>query len=122
MIWYVHRNGGATSPISWAGPQQDGYADEALDDVNSSELQAFLNPVVPTVQPVPRTWLERLPAGKQAAITEAAISNAAILLWLLKAAGSTSIDVTSEETIAGVGALVTAGIITSDDQALLLAP
>jgi hypothetical protein len=44
-----------------------------------------------------------------------------VLLWLLKAAGATTIDVTLQETIDGVGALVAASILSADDQAVLLA-
>lgn len=41
-IWFVHRTAGT---ISWAGQyEQSGYADEQLDDANSAELRAFLNP------------------------------------------------------------------------------
>lgn len=79
-------------------------------------------PPSPAIQPNPRQWLERLTADKQAAIAAAGVGNAAILLWLLKAAGSPAIDVTSADTIAGVGALVTAGIITTADQSILLEP
>lgn len=73
-------------------------------------------------RPTPREWLERLSDAKQAAIAAAGAGNGTILLWLLKAAGSPDIDVTSPETIAGVAALVQAGVLTADDQALLLAP
>lgn len=73
-------------------------------------------------KPSPREWLERLSDAKQAAISAAGVGNAAILLWLLKAAGSPVIDVTAAETIAGVGALVQAGVLTADDQTLLLTP
>lgn len=41
-VWHVHRTNGA---IVWAGQYaQPGYADEALDDQTSTELQAFLTP------------------------------------------------------------------------------
>jgi hypothetical protein len=40
----------------------------------------------------------------------------------MKASGSQTIDVTSMETIAGVAALVTAGVISADDAEMLLAP
>ena len=72
--------------------------------------------------PTPREWLERLSPTTQAAVATAATSNASILLWLLKASGSLSIDVTAPETKDGVAALVAAGIITAADQTTLLAP
>jgi hypothetical protein len=43
-------------------------------------------------------------------------------LSLTAADCSSQIDVTLPETIAGVGALVTAGVLTAADQATLLAP
>jgi hypothetical protein len=79
-------------------------------------------PPPPPPQPSPREWLERLSATKQAAIAAGGIANAQILLWLLKASGSSSIDVTLQETQQGVAALVSAGILSADDQAVLLAP
>jgi hypothetical protein len=77
---------------------------------------------IPPVPPSPRQWLERLSPEKQAAIASGGLANAAVLLWLLKASGSSTIDVTLQETIDGVAALVSAGILTADDQAVLLAP
>jgi hypothetical protein len=38
----------------------------------------------------------------------------------MKASGSQTIDVTSPETIAGAAALVAAGVLSVDDQAVLL--
>jgi hypothetical protein len=72
--------------------------------------------------PSPREWLERLAPATQQAVSQAALANPAILLWLLKASGSSQIDVTLPETVNGVGALVTAGVLTAADQATLLAP
>jgi hypothetical protein len=74
------------------------------------------------IPPTPREWLERLSQQKQSAIAAGGIANASILLWLLKASGSTTIDVTLQETKDGVAALVTAGILTTDDQTILLTP
>jgi hypothetical protein len=81
-------------------------------------------PKLPYVPPTPRQWLERLAPATQSAITAAAAKDTtgALLLWLLKAAGNPSIDVTSPETQQGVQALVAAGIITAHDQQTLLAP
>jgi hypothetical protein len=74
------------------------------------------------IPPSPREWLERLSSAKQSAIAAGGIANPSILLWLLKASGSTTIDVTLQETRDGVAALVTAGILTTDDQTILLTP
>lgn len=70
-----------------------------------------------------RLWLERLSPAKQLAISAAGISNPQINLWLLKAAGAQAgIDVTLQETKDGVAALVSAGVLTTADQAILLSP
>lgn len=79
-------------------------------------------PVAAPTPPSPREWLERLSSAKQAAIATAGMSNAQTYLWLMKAMGSASIDVTLPETIAGVAAFVAAGVLDAADQALLLAP
>lgn len=80
-------------------------------------------PAIP-VPPTPREWLERLSPATQATITAAAAKDAsgALLLWLLKASGNPTIDVTAAETVAGVQALAAMGIITAAEQAALLAP
>lgn len=83
---------------------------------------AALASATPYAAPTPRQWLERLAPATQLAITTAAAGNPQILLWVLKASGSPSIDVAAAETIAGVEALVAAGVLTLDDQATLLAP
>jgi hypothetical protein len=114
-VRYVHRPAGPGTAISYAGEFQAGYAEEELDTATSTELAAFLTPpAAPHVPPSPREWLERLSADKQAAISAAAVANPAILLWLLKAAGTPQIDVTAT-------ALVSVGVLTSADQTVLLA-
>lgn len=40
MIWHIHRHAGAI--VSAHQEKQPGYADEALDDSTSNELQTFL--------------------------------------------------------------------------------
>lgn len=106
-----------SSPVALAvGPGEEGdYAMMRLAD------PATL-PASPPVPPSPRAWLERLSPQKQAAIMAGAVANPAVLLWVMKAAGEGSIDVTDPEAIAGVAALVAAGVLDSADQALLLAP
>lgn len=109
---------GATSP---EGAVNAPYApDDARQVWDGSAWSAIPTPA--PVPPSPREWLERLSPTTQQAISAAAIANPSILLWLLKASGSTAIDVTLAETVAGVGALVTAGVLTTSEQALLLTP
>jgi hypothetical protein len=91
------------------------------EQVRAAWAAAAANPPKPPM-PSPREWLERLTPATQQSISVAAIANPSIFLCLLKASGSTLIDVTMPETIAGVGALVTAGVLTAADQATLLAP
>jgi hypothetical protein len=87
-----------------------------------ARMVAVAAPAAAPVPPSPRVWLERLPQVKQQAIMTAALGNAALLLWVMKAAGEGVIDVTGQDAVAGVGALVAAGVLTADDQAVLLAP
>jgi hypothetical protein len=47
VIWYVARTAGSiVAAFTYAQP---GYAEEALDDASSAELQAFLAPPIPQV-------------------------------------------------------------------------
>ena len=125
-VFYVHRNGGPGTPISMAGEhQQPGYADEALDDPTNAEIPAYraivTAPAAPP-RPTPRAWLERLSPATQLSLETAALSNASVSLWLRKAtAASDGIDVTLPETQAGVAAMVSAGLLTTAEQAALLA-
>ena len=121
MTQYVHRNGGAGTPISYAGPQQPGYADEALADTDA-ELVAFLAAAQTKPHPTPREWLERLAPATQLALETAALTKADVALWLRKATGNPTIDVTLQETKDGVAAMVTAGLLTAADQTTLLTP
>jgi hypothetical protein len=90
------------------------------------DAAAYVPPAVPAPPPPPidaRLWLERLPLAKQTAIIAAAIANPPLLLWVIKAAGAQAgIVLADPDTAAGVGALVAAGILTSADQAILMAP
>jgi|SRR5579883_159291 len=118
--------GYSVNGISW-GADGTFHFDPSVSQQTIANVQAVLaahNPAkqLPPPAPTPRQWLERLSPTTQAAIASAGTSNPVILLWLLKAAGNPSIDVTSAETVQGVGALVAAGIITSADEATLLAP
>lgn len=74
--------------------------------------------------PTPREWFEALPPADQATVVKAAMADATgqTMLWLMKATGSSHIDVTAAETIAGVTALQNAGVISAADAQILLAP
>jgi hypothetical protein len=120
-VWFVHRRDDGS--ISWAGQYvQPGYADEQLDDATSAELHTFLNPPLVPPKPTPREWLERLAPATQLALETAALANAQVALWLRKATGAGSIDVTLAETQQGVTAMVAAGLLTAAEQTTLLAP
>lgn len=66
----------------------------------------------PTIIP-PSAFIDRFSAAEQQAVMTASQSSWQINLWLTKAVAATSVDVTDARTIAGMGALVTAGILTS---------
>jgi hypothetical protein len=105
-----------------AGAIHAPYAPTDARQIWNATTQAWSAPPAPVPpMPTPREWLERLDQGKQAAIAAAARSNDTLFLWFMKASGSATIDVTLPETIAGVEALVTAGVLSSADQAVLLA-
>ncbi len=74
--------------------------------------------------PTPRQWLERLAPATQAAISKAALADPSgqMLLWLLRAAGNPTIDVTAAETQQGVAALAGSGVISAQEAATLLQP
>ena len=74
------------------------------------------------VPPTPRQWLERLSTATQLSLETAALTNAQVSLWLRKATGNPTIDVTLQETKDGVAAMVTAGLLTAADQTTLLTP
>jgi hypothetical protein len=73
-------------------------------------------------RPTPREWLERLSPTTQLALETAALSNAQVALWLRKATGAGTIDVTLLETQQGVAAMVAAGLLTAAEQTVLLNP
>lgn len=119
----VNGNVIGTFGIAQNDPTPPGYA--VIDDADP-RIAAFHTAIAAAqkIKPTPREWLERLSPTTQGAITAAAAKDqtGALLLWLLKAAGNPSIDVTSAETIQGVGVLAAAGIITADEQKALLTP
>lgn len=58
--------------------------------------------------------------AEQTAIMTAATSNPTLLQWLLRAAGSGSIDLSLPETKAGLDMLVSASLITADRETAIL--
>jgi len=105
--------------IAQNDPTPPGYA--VIDDADPriaafAAAQAAL--MIP--KPTPRQWLERLAPATQLSLETAALANAQVALWLRKATGNPSIDVTLQETKDGVAAMVAAGLLTAADQATLL--
>jgi hypothetical protein len=110
--------------IGTFGSPQPGYPGFAVIPDDDQRIATFAAKQAQPGPPSPRAWLERLSPTTQGNITKAALadSSGAMLLWLLKASGNPQIDVTSAETIAGVNAMVGAGVLTSAEAATLLAP
>lgn len=83
-------------------------------------------PVVPPL-PIPTTmdaagFISRFTTPEKLAIIAAAQAQPTILLWLTTLLAAPIVDLTHAETIAGVGALVTAGLLTPDRQTVILTP
>lgn len=71
--------------------------------------------------PSPREFMDRVPMARQAEITAAAVQSPAVLLWLLRMLGASEVDPDHPETIAGVNALLNAGVITQGEAVEFLA-
>ncbi len=97
----------------------------AATEAQQQAAIAALAAIDTTVPPAPMlTYLHfraLFTAGKQAAIMTAAQSSHAVLDWLLQAAGAAPIDMANPTVKAGVDALVAAGLITADREAVILA-
>jgi hypothetical protein len=76
-------------------------------------------PPAPTII-APLDFMSRLTPAEQTAIATAGQSNAQILLFLLKLSGATQVDVTDPLTVAGVNAMVSAGLLTAPRGAQIL--
>ena len=68
----------------------------------------------------PLAMMNRLTLTEQATMATAAQGNAQVLLWLMKMASATEIDVTDPVTIAGVQAMEAAGLFVAGRAAVVL--
>jgi len=68
------------------------------------------------------TFLGRFTAAEQTAIANVATTNGTVLLWMIQVAAAQTLDLTNSQTIAGVNALVTAGLITQARATAILTP
>lgn len=66
-------------------------------------------------------FMDRLTRQKQGAVVGAALASPAVMLWLLRLAGASFVDLDAPETAEGVAALLGAGVITADDAVALVA-
>jgi hypothetical protein len=112
--------------IAWGSDGQITYRDDVSQAVRDqvAAVYAAHDPTAPgpSPAPTPREWLERLSMATQLGLETAALANASVSLWLRKATGAGSIDVTLQETKDGVAAMVAAGLLTAAEQTTLLAP
>ncbi len=92
----------------------------ALNDVLLAQYPA--GALHPSPQLSPLVFIGRFTPAEQSAIVTAAQSNAAMLLWLVQAAGAQYIDLTDQRTKAGLDALVTAGFLTAERETAILTP
>ena len=79
-------------------------------------------PVVPPpVTLTPLMFMALLTPAEETAIATAALQNASVLLWLVKTSGASYVSLGDPATIAGVDAMVAAGLITAARAAQILA-
>ena len=114
-------NGNVTALYTAPPVPDPGVVPISNDDPRIAAFQAALA-IARAPKPTPREWLERLSMATQLALETAALSSAQVALWLRKATGAGSIDVTMPETQQGVAAMVAAGLLTPAEQTTLLTP
>lgn len=131
---YIASNNGLT--VTWRDPSEDYRPQPSEISFEHWPAPADLAAAFPGLaaaaaaaqaaskpRPTPREWLERLSPATQLALETAALTNAQAALWLRKATGNPSIDVTLPETKEGVAAIAQlVPAVTAADQAALLAP
>lgn len=88
---------------------------------------AFAAPPAPPAPPpvttmTPLVFMARFTDAETTAIHTAAMGNAALFGWLLQCAAATDVDLTDPRTKAGLDALVSAGLLTAEREAVILAP
>jgi hypothetical protein len=93
----------------------------AITTLNGMAPASYVPPAPPPSTTIaPLDFMARLTPAEQTAIATASQSNAQILLFLLKLSGATQVDVTDPLTIAGVNAMVGAGLLTTPRGAQIL--
>lgn len=98
-----------------------------LGSTYNPSTRTFAAPVLPLVPApaipttiTPLDFMARLTPAEQTAIATASQSNAQVLLFLLKLAGAQDVSVTDPLTVAGIQAMVAAGLLTVDRGAQVL--
>ena len=79
-------------------------------------------PPAPTTQISPLQFIARFTPAETAAISAAALGNAAMLMWLVQASAASFIDLADPRTKAGLDSMVGAGLLTAAREAEILAP
>lgn len=76
--------------------------------------------VTPPIYLSPLVFMERLTTDEQTTIATAGQSNAGVFLFLIKLAGASYVDAADPQTIGGVNAMVTGGLLTAERAAQIL--
>jgi hypothetical protein len=100
-----------------AGPAGPGWT--YVDGVFSPPASPPAPEQVYTMTPL--TFIARLTPEEQHAIVSAAQNSPDIMLWLLQLMGAQEVDVRDTRTIAGVDAMIGAGLLSADHRETLLA-
>jgi hypothetical protein len=98
-------------------PASDTTAAAVIARLAAAQPVAALIPV----QLTPLQFVALFTPAEQQAIAQAALANAAVFLWFSKAMGATYIVLSDPQTVAGLAALVAAGLLTAARQAQVLA-
>lgn len=117
-------DGVSVTDDAWHLYTQAPPAGYALGPVNGAPAWVAAPVVVPApvTRMSPLVFIARFNATEQAAIATAAQTNASIMLWLIRCAGATYVDVADAETVSGVSALSSAGLIAAARVPTILAP
>lgn len=71
---------------------------------------------------LPLAFLARFTPQELSAISTAALSNGALLMWMMQASAAQTIDLTSSLTSQGLDALVASGMLTATRKVAILTP